>query len=98
MEVPGRCGYTWSVVKRLVGCTAKFSEMTLETACSSEMNIKFTGNSSGGHPAISMPTACSSKTYSICGIVFCDRTAHGWNILLKERCSDHGIIRRKHNT
>ncbi len=32
-----------------VGCTAKFSEMPLETAYGREMNIQFTDNSSGGH-------------------------------------------------
>ncbi len=45
VEVLGWCGYTWSVV----GCTAKFSETPLETAYGREMNIQFTGNSSGGH-------------------------------------------------
>ncbi len=36
-------------VVRLVGCNAKFSEMPLETAYGREINIQFTGNSSGGH-------------------------------------------------
>ncbi len=37
------------VTVRPVGCTAKFSETPLETAYGREMNIQFTGNSSGGH-------------------------------------------------
>ncbi len=36
-------------VVRPVGCNAKFSETHLETAYGREMNIQFTGNSSGGH-------------------------------------------------
>ncbi len=49
MWILGWCGYMWSAVARPVGCTAKFSEMTLELDYGKEMNIQFTGNSSGGH-------------------------------------------------
>ncbi len=48
VEVLGWCGYTWSAVVPVV-CTAKFSETPLETAYGREMNIQFTGNSSGVH-------------------------------------------------
>ncbi len=48
-RVLGWCGYTWSALVRPVGCKAKLSEMPLETAYGREINIQFTGNSSGGH-------------------------------------------------
>ncbi len=56
VEVLGWCGYTRPVVVRPVGCTAKFSERHLETAYGREINIQFTGNSSGGH-------SCSQHAY-----------------------------------
>ena len=49
MEVLGRRGYTWTAVVRLVERSAKFSKTELEEAYGREINIMFSGNSSGGH-------------------------------------------------
>ena len=68
VEGLGWCGYTWSVVVRTVGRTAKFSKMKLEVAYGREINIKLS-NSSG----VSMPIARSLNL--IRGIVLCDKTA-----------------------
>ena len=52
--------YTWSVVVRPVGRTANFSKTMLQSAY---------GNS--------QPANCMfPKTWDICGIVLCDKTAH----------------------
>jgi hypothetical protein len=60
VEVLGWCGYTWSAVVGPVGCTAKFSKITLEFAYGREMKIQFSGNCSVGHSSI--PIARSLKT------------------------------------
>ena len=64
VEVLGCCGSTWSAGVTPVGCTAILSDTALETAYSREMNIQFTGNSSGGLiPAVSMQI-CPTKRNS----------------------------------
>ena len=45
---PGLVWYTWAVVARLVGLTAKFSKTTLEAVYGREINIKLSCNCSGG--------------------------------------------------
>ena len=49
LEVLGWRGYVWSAVVRSVGRTAKFPKTMLKMAYGREINIKFSGNSSGGH-------------------------------------------------
>ena len=73
VEVLGWYGYTWSVVVRLVGFTAKLSETPLEMAYSRQLNTQFTGTALVDIPAVSMPIAHSCD---ICGIVPCDKTEH----------------------
>ncbi len=76
VEVLGWCGYTWSPVVRPFGCTAKFSERPLETAYGREINIQFTGNSSGGHSCSQHVNCTLPQNLHICGIVPCEKIAH----------------------
>ena len=47
LKVLGWRGYMWSMAVRPVGRTTKFSKTTLEAAFGREVNIQFSGNSSG---------------------------------------------------
>lgn len=83
------------VVVRLVGCTAKFSEATLETAYGSEMNIQSTGSGCGGLYPQSM--ARSLKTISICGIELCEKKPAHFRVNFHREqpkahlCNDHAV-------
>ncbi len=67
VEVLGWCGYMWYAVVRSVGCTARFSETPLETAYGREMNITFTGYSSGGHSC--SPHANCTLPQNLCCVI-----------------------------
>ena len=83
------CGYTWSAVVRPVGRTAKFSKTTLEAAYCREINIKFSGNSSGRH-SYSEHANCTLPQFETSVALCCVKTLHilEWPfIVLSRRCT-----------
>ena len=76
MEVLGWHDYTLSVVVRLVGRTANFSKMTLEAAYGREINIKLSGNSSGGQ-SYSQHTNCKLP----------QNLRHLWHCGVRQNCT-----------
>jgi hypothetical protein len=88
-EVLGCRGYMWSAVVRPVGCTAKFSKRTLEVANGRDINIEFSGNSSGGHSCIhyekcTFPKLETSVTLC-CVAYYCPQ--HKVHL-----CNDHAVL------
>ena len=75
VEALGWRGYTWSVVVRPVGRISKFSKTILEVAYGREMNIQFSGKSSGGH-------SCSQ--HANCTLP--QNLRHLWHCVLWQNC------------
>ena len=66
--------YMWSAVVKPVGRTDKFSKMPLEADYGREVNIKCSGNSSGGH-SCSQHVKCTLPQ-NLSHLWHCDKTAH----------------------
>jgi hypothetical protein len=66
---------TQSVIVRRVGLTAKFSKMTSEVAYGREINMKYSGNSSGEH-SCRQHTNCTLPQLETSVALCCDKTAH----------------------
>jgi poly(3-hydroxyalkanoate) synthetase len=77
---------TLSAVVRLVEHTVKFSKTTLEAAYSREINIMFSGNSSGGHSCSQHAKCTLSQTIETLVALCCLTNLH---ILVAFFCPQH---------
>ena len=87
VEALGWRGYRWSTVVRPVGPIAKFFKTTLEAAYGREININFSGISSGG---------CSCSQYVNCTVPQLETSVALWSvtklhILVAIYCPQHKV-------
>ena len=70
--------------------------MTLEAAYVEKLTFNYLATALGDIPAVNMPIVRSLKTWDICGIVLCDKTAHFrvafyWPQHKVHLCNDHAV-------
>jgi hypothetical protein len=68
--------YKWSAVVRPVARIAKFSKTTLVAAYGREINIKFSGNSSGGHSCSQHANCTLPQLATTVALCLCNKTSH----------------------
>jgi hypothetical protein len=71
------------VVVRPVGPTAKLSKTTLDAAYGRDMNIKFSGNSSGGH-SCSQHVNCTLPQLETSVALSCDNCTVEWPFIVPQ--------------